>query len=80
MKYHMRKSPKQASNVINIFRSHLNDHNGGFKHAQEGNTFVPSPIYPSDNIRLIAEDRSTLGKIKGWASCSRVKSTDSVSG
>lgn len=41
---------------------------------------VSTPIYPFDNIRLITEDKSTLGKIKALAFSSGVKSTDSVSG
>jgi len=41
---------------------------------------VSTPIYPSDNIRLVIEDQSTLGKIKALALPGGVKSTDSVSG
>lgn len=41
---------------------------------------VSTPVYPFDNIRLIIEDKSTLGKIKALAFSSGVKSTDSVSG
>lgn len=51
-----------------------------FKYAQETHICVSTPIYPSNNIRLIIEDKSTLGKIKALASSSGVKSTDSVSG
>lgn len=41
---------------------------------------LSTPIYPSDNIRLIIETKATLGKIKASAISRGAKSTDSVSG
>lgn len=53
----------------------------GFKRCTEWKHICGStPIYPSDNIRFMAGDKSTLAKMKALASASGVKSTNSVSG